>query len=176
MSELLEQGIAALQAGDKMRARRLLSRAINQDPQDERGWLWLSGTMDRDEDRLQCLQQVLAINPENHAARRGVDALRRRLGEMATMADTWAGVGLPSNGQASIAGGSALDRVDDRRALGEMSEVRRRALEGFADLIAYELAHNKSRRTVVDQLTRRGYPRKAVEELVARVARQRRRR
>jgi hypothetical protein len=71
----LAQGIAAAKAGDKRTARRLLSEAVRLDPGSEKGWLWLSAVLDTPQGRAHCLHQVLALNPANEAARRGLAAL-----------------------------------------------------------------------------------------------------
>jgi hypothetical protein len=74
-NELLEQGIAALKAGHKAEARSLLMQVVEQDERNERAWLWLSGAVDTDEERRTCLENVLAINPNNGMARRGLEHL-----------------------------------------------------------------------------------------------------
>lgn len=73
--ELLQQSIAALKAGRKSEARRLLEQVAQADPRSEAGWLWLSGAVDSDEERRFCLTQVIAVNPHNAAAQRGLQAL-----------------------------------------------------------------------------------------------------
>ena len=78
MSTSLQQGVAALDAGDKALARRLFGRAIQEDPQSEQAWLWLSGAVESDKERLMCLNKVLAINPDNEMAQRGAAALQQR--------------------------------------------------------------------------------------------------
>lgn len=72
---LRDQGIAALQQGDRQRARELLSQATQLNPADEYAWLWLSSAVDNDWERRQCLERVLAINPSNEAARRELQNL-----------------------------------------------------------------------------------------------------
>ena len=72
---LTSQGIAALRAGDKQRARQLFAAAVSADPRDERAWLWLSGAVDADAQRVECLRRVLALNPDNDVARKGLQAL-----------------------------------------------------------------------------------------------------
>ena len=37
----LQQGIAALKAGDVQKAQALLARVVQKDPRSEQGWLWL---------------------------------------------------------------------------------------------------------------------------------------
>jgi len=77
-NELLKQGIAALNAGRKAEARRLLMQVVQQDERNEMAWLWLSGAVDTDEDRRVCLENVLAINPNNKTAKRGLASLIAR--------------------------------------------------------------------------------------------------
>lgn len=73
--DLLNQSIAALKAGRKAEARALLAQLLQQDSGNEQAWLWLSGAVDNDEERRHCLERVLALNPGNEAARRGLARL-----------------------------------------------------------------------------------------------------
>ena len=72
---LLAQGIAAARAGDKNTARRLLTQVIQDDPGSEAAWLWLSSVLDTPQGRTFCLRQVLALNPRNQTAQKGLAAL-----------------------------------------------------------------------------------------------------
>lgn len=74
----LQEAIAALKAGQRSRARNLLVELLRQDARNEEAWLWLSGAVDKDSDRLICLRQVLAINPDNTRARQGVEQLLQK--------------------------------------------------------------------------------------------------
>ena len=73
--DLLKQGIAALNAGRKAEARNLLMQVVQQDERNEMAWLWLSGAVDTHQERRTCLENVLAINPNNGIARRGLGSL-----------------------------------------------------------------------------------------------------
>ncbi len=73
--DLLKQGVAALKEGRKAEARRLLSQLLEQDERSEMGWLWMSGVVDTDTERRICLENVLAINPNNGIAKRGLEGL-----------------------------------------------------------------------------------------------------
>jgi len=77
IDDLLKQGLAACKAGRKEEARNILMQVIEQDKRNEKAWLWLTGVVDTDEERLTCLENVLAINPNNEAAQRGMKALRK---------------------------------------------------------------------------------------------------
>jgi len=75
--DLLQQGIAAFKARQKAEARDLLLQVVEQDERNEMAWLWLSGAVDTDAERLTCLENVLAINPDNGMAKRGIETLRK---------------------------------------------------------------------------------------------------
>jgi len=69
---LVDQGIAALRAGDRPRAFELLVQALRQEPRSELGWLWLSGVVIGKAEQRYCLERVLEINPHNPGARNGM--------------------------------------------------------------------------------------------------------
>jgi hypothetical protein len=73
---MLNRAIIAAKAGRKAEARQLLEAVLDADERNERAWLWLSGAVDSDEERTICLENVLSINPDNQAARRGLAMLR----------------------------------------------------------------------------------------------------
>jgi tetratricopeptide (TPR) repeat protein len=72
LDRVLQEGIAAARGGQKERARELLLQVIGQDEEVEAAWLWLSGVVDDPEERRICLENVLALNPGNAAARNGL--------------------------------------------------------------------------------------------------------
>jgi len=73
---LLRQGIAAAKMGQKETARNLLTRVVEQDERNLTAWLWLSGVVDNLDDKEVCLENVLALDPENQAARQGLESVR----------------------------------------------------------------------------------------------------
>jgi len=78
LQEMLAQGIAAVKAGKMQEAQECLVKLLQIDRYNAQAWLWLSGAADNDQDRLDCLQEMLKIDPDNQVARRGVAALRAR--------------------------------------------------------------------------------------------------
>lgn len=62
---LLQKGIAAARAKDKVQARRFLLQVVKDDPASETGWLWLAVAAKSLEERVVCLQNALALNPNN---------------------------------------------------------------------------------------------------------------
>jgi hypothetical protein len=128
----LRRAIAAIKAGDKAAGRRLLAAVIRNDPRNEAAWLWMAAALDSDEQRRTCLERVLAINPDNPTARRGLASLGPALGGTGpTFGRTspasqppglassgtppWAGQALPSVGQALPSVGQALPSVGQAR-------------------------------------------------------------
>jgi hypothetical protein len=78
VSARLNQAITALKAGRREEGRQILETVLLADRRNEQAWLWMSGAVDNDEDRIVCLENVLTINPYNQKAIKGLEALGRR--------------------------------------------------------------------------------------------------
>lgn len=72
LETLIAEGRAALLAGDKPQAQRLLEQAVALDERSEEAWVWLSGAQSTPDAMASCLQQVLRINPANEQAIEGL--------------------------------------------------------------------------------------------------------
>jgi hypothetical protein len=79
MDELTDRGIAAVKAGNKPLAQKLLEDALRQDTDNLQAWLWLSGVLDSIEEKIECLENVVRLDPTNQAATRGLKSLKERL-------------------------------------------------------------------------------------------------
>jgi tetratricopeptide (TPR) repeat protein len=75
----LTDGIAAAKSGKRAEARALLLRVVDADENNIQAWLWLSDLVTTLEDREVCLQNVLALDPVNEAAQRGLDKVRAEI-------------------------------------------------------------------------------------------------
>jgi tetratricopeptide (TPR) repeat protein len=75
----LTDGIAAAKADKRAEARELLLRVVDADENNVQAWLWLSGVVTTLEDREVCLQNVLALDPVNEAAQRGLAKVRAEI-------------------------------------------------------------------------------------------------
>lgn len=82
MSDFLEQGIAAVKAGDKAGGRALLIQAIKETPDSERAWGWLYNAVTTDKERIQCLKQILRINPQNEKANQTLEQMTGGMPEL----------------------------------------------------------------------------------------------
>jgi tetratricopeptide (TPR) repeat protein len=98
VDQLLKEGIAATRAGQKERARELLLQVIALDEEREAAWLWLSGVVDDPEEQQICLENVLALNPDNAAARTGL----RWLAEQGLIPSASPGTPLPAQALAVL--------------------------------------------------------------------------
>lgn len=74
----LQRAIELIKSGDKQTGRQLLVEILKAEPTNEIAWLWMSNVVATDEQRYDCLRQVLAINPNNQVARKGLEKLQRR--------------------------------------------------------------------------------------------------
>ncbi len=76
--DMLQEGIAAFQAGDRAKARELLLEVVKVDPENEQAWYYLAASESNTDLRKQYLQQVLDINPSNTKAREVLDRIKAR--------------------------------------------------------------------------------------------------
>jgi chromosome segregation ATPase len=74
-SRLLEKSYDALRAGDKVTALDLLDKVLEVDDRNEKAWYYRAWTVDTEDERRQCLETVLDINPSNAQARRLLNEL-----------------------------------------------------------------------------------------------------
>ena len=77
--ELLQQALAAARAGRKTEARQMLEQILQANPGQEQAWTWMATVVETDAQRVECLQRVLAINPNNAAARKVLAQFQARV-------------------------------------------------------------------------------------------------
>ena len=75
MTTALELAIIAIRSGRREEGRQLLNLLIQENPNNEMAWLWMSSVVNNDEQRARCLYHVLAIDPNNVVARKGLEVL-----------------------------------------------------------------------------------------------------
>ncbi|HRV94629.1 MAG TPA: hypothetical protein P5526_20895 [Anaerolineae bacterium] len=71
----LEEAIQHIRMGNREEGRQILEDLLETQEENEDVWLWLTSVVDSDEDREICLENVLALNPNNVVAQRGMEAL-----------------------------------------------------------------------------------------------------
>jgi competence protein ComEC len=65
MDDLLQQGITAYKNDHRPEARQLLAAFLKQNMNSEAGWGWFFLVCETDQERLDCLIQIVRINPQN---------------------------------------------------------------------------------------------------------------
>lgn len=88
--QYLQQGVALAKAGQRDQAFGVLQQAVRLDPRNETIWLWLSSVARNDQERVFCLRQILAINPQNDLAIKGLQAMGIQAAPPATAQETGA--------------------------------------------------------------------------------------
>jgi peptide/nickel transport system permease protein len=76
-AEFIHQAHIAIQNGDRITARTLLRRAIIKEPGNELAWYMLAQAVDKREHAIDCLEQVIKINPNNENAAQALTVLKR---------------------------------------------------------------------------------------------------
>ena len=87
LAQMLYEGALAVYQGQRERGRELLMAVLERDEMNEQAWLWLSGAVEDPGDQIIALENVLAINPANDAAREGLALLQS--GQAAAPASSW---------------------------------------------------------------------------------------
>lgn len=79
MSDLTARGIEAYKQGNIAGAHQLFVEALRENANDELAWLWISGTIASDKDKMICLENALRINPNNEVTRQALTRLQEKV-------------------------------------------------------------------------------------------------
>jgi len=88
----------AYRAGQRAEARQILLNLLQHDAHHEAAWLLLSALVETPAEQRTCLENVLTLNPTHEAARKGLEAIERKLNRhagpsrLAPADDPWADV------------------------------------------------------------------------------------
>jgi len=72
MEQLLREAISSIKSGNKTIGRQLLIRVLEEDDKNESAWLWLTQCVATLEQKRECFERVLEINPNNQHAKDGL--------------------------------------------------------------------------------------------------------
>ena len=78
VQRLLQEGISAAKAAQQAHARELLLQVVETDQTNLLAWLWLSTVMADLDDKATCLNNVLALEPDNAQAKAGLAWIKRQ--------------------------------------------------------------------------------------------------
>lgn len=73
--DILLKGIELCQVGRKRHAGRLFVDLLRQEPNNEQAWWWLAACVDTEQQKRECFERLLNINPNHHDARAALRAL-----------------------------------------------------------------------------------------------------
>ncbi len=86
MSEsMFKEAVQAVRAGQRRRARDLLTRLLKTDGDNVDYWVWLSAAVETEKEQIYCLQKALALDPNSIHARRGLVMLGAMAPEQANL-------------------------------------------------------------------------------------------
>ena len=92
---MFNQAVEAARAGQRKRAKDLLTRLLKTDPNNVDYWLWMSGVVETEKEQIFCLQKAVKIDPNSIAARRGLVILGTMTPEEAALPPPQTLEGLP---------------------------------------------------------------------------------
>jgi tetratricopeptide (TPR) repeat protein len=75
---IFQEAVEAIKNGEKDRARELFTGLLKRDKNNPEYWLWLSSVVESHKERIFCLENVIRLDPENQAAKRGLILLGGR--------------------------------------------------------------------------------------------------
>jgi tetratricopeptide (TPR) repeat protein len=87
-SDLLQKGVVQLETGDRRGAAKVFIGLLRQNPHFEMAWWRLSACVDRQQQKRDCYERILEINPLNKAARAALELIDRSQPDLVTMART----------------------------------------------------------------------------------------
>lgn len=105
---MITEAIAAARAGDRARARDLLSRLLRTDSANAEYWVWMSAVVDTDRERIYCLESALKLDPTNRSALRGLVILGAR---KPADAELTAALRIPRRQVAAVSASTAIRRA-----------------------------------------------------------------
>ncbi|MDM8527922.1 hypothetical protein QUF58_06855 [Anaerolineales bacterium HSG24] len=71
----LADAIEYIRLGNREEGREVLEEVLEEDENNDEGWLWMSAVVEDDEERQICLENVVAINSDNEVAQRALQAM-----------------------------------------------------------------------------------------------------
>jgi peptide/nickel transport system permease protein len=74
----LAEARQAMQRGDRIQARKLLSQVLRSDPHNEQAWLMMARLVDTEQQVVECLEWALKINRNNRSTQTALVALKRK--------------------------------------------------------------------------------------------------
>lgn len=75
MTTKLEKAISQIKSGNIPDGKKLLLEVLDENPREEKAWLWMYQCVSTSDQKAECLRRALAINPSNQAARTALEKI-----------------------------------------------------------------------------------------------------
>ena len=99
------EALAAARAGNRVRARSLLTKLLKTDSSVVDYWVWMSSVVESQREKIYCLESALKLDPTNRAVLRGLALMGARVPTEAELAGA---ARIPRNQIAAIATGASI--------------------------------------------------------------------
>ncbi len=163
----LQRAINAIKEGKKTEGKTLLAEILHTDPNNERAWLWMSAAVKNPDNKEECLERVLKLNPDNQPAQRSLASLRKKQGKIPAK---------PSSKSTSSSTSTATEpeknilptqeEIEHQQKLVEERQKKEEELRRLSKLISYELSEGASSRVLSAKYVKKGFPKESVENLI----------
>lgn len=120
---LLQRGINDARLKNKEEARAALRQVVQIDPQNEKGWFWLASVAETDDERLEALQNVVLINPDNQRAYQILEKLEQVRAQKAQKKAAAKAAEAPASKDLASLIGSANDEESEEKPAEEAAEL-----------------------------------------------------
>jgi len=71
-AEMFNEAVQAVKAGQRKRAKDLLTRLLKTEPNNAEHWIWMSAVVETEKEQIFCLQKAYKLDAASMAARRGL--------------------------------------------------------------------------------------------------------
>jgi tetratricopeptide (TPR) repeat protein len=99
------EALAAARAGNRVRARSLLTKLLKTDSSEVDYWVWMSSVVESQREKIYCLESALKLDPTNRAVLRGLTLMGARVPNEAELA---AAAKIPRRQIAAVATGASV--------------------------------------------------------------------
>jgi tetratricopeptide (TPR) repeat protein len=99
------EALAAARAGNRVRARSLLTKLLKTDSSEVDYWVWMSSVVESQREKIYCLESALKLDPTNRAVLRGLTLMGARAPNQAELASA---AKIPRRQIAAVATGASF--------------------------------------------------------------------
>ena len=163
----LEKAINAIKEGKKTEGKALLAEILHADPNNERAWLWMSAAVNSADNKEECLERVLKLNPNNQPAQRSLTSLRKKRGKRPTkpsIKSTSSSSAITVNPEEKAP--PTQEEIEQQKKEEEERQKKEEELLRLEKLITYELSEGASSRVLIAKYVKKGFPKESVENLI----------